>query len=94
MVQISKDYTAYTEKKDKDFNNFVCFKSLNLVKTLINSVENANKWLTRIEKKLTTPDIILEQSTLSNLSLNIQRTANDLNVSFEFYIFFYLYYCY
>ena len=51
------------------------------MRTLLFSLENANKWINKIELKLSNPDNILEQSNLDNLSLNIQRIVNDLNVS-------------
>jgi hypothetical protein len=62
------------------------------VKTLLFSLENANKWINKIELKLSNPDNVLEQSNLENLSLNIQRIVNDLNVSgsgcdYVFYFF-------
>ena len=44
------------------------------------SLENANKWINKIELKLSNPDNVLEQSNLAHLSLNIQRIVNDLNV--------------
>lgn len=52
------------------------------MKTLLNSLENANKWITKIEIKLSNPENVLENSNLSQLSLNIQRIVNDLNVIF------------
>lgn len=44
-------------------------------------MENANKWISKLEQKLNNPDSVLEQSNLSQLSLNIQRLTNDLNVT-------------
>ena len=52
------------------------------MKTLLNSLENANKWITKIEIKLSNPENVLENSNLSQLSLNIQRIVNELNVIF------------
>lgn len=52
------------------------------MKTLLNSLENANKWITKIEIKLSNPENVLENSNLPQLSLNIQRIVNELNVIF------------
>jgi hypothetical protein len=61
---------------------FFCVKksSVNIVKSLINLLENANKWVLRVEERLCNQENALDMSSFSQSSKIVQRLLFELDV--------------
>jgi len=81
MLNIIRELTFFCVKKS----------SVNIVKSLINLLENANKWVLRVEERLCNQENALDMSSFSQSSKIVQRLLFELDV-LDFVVYLLIYY--
>jgi hypothetical protein len=80
MLNIIRELTFFLVKKS----------SVNIVKSLINLLENANKWVLRVEERLCNQENALDMSSFSQSSKIVQRLLFELDV-LDFVVYLLIY---
>ena len=77
--------------RELTFSFCVKKSSVNIVKSLINLLENANKWVLRVEERLCNQENALDMSSFSQSSKIVQRLLFELDV-LDFVVYLLIYY--
>ncbi len=87
VIQIATFKSKNFVEQSLRIKNLFCLNkkiilSVNIVKSLINLLENANKWVLRVEERLCNQENALDMSNFSQSSKIVQRLLFELDVRF------------